>query len=105
MTDKRHLLFELGCEELPPKSLLKLSNTLLENIRIGLDSADLVHGSCHAYATPRRLAVYIEDLSSAQPDRSMQKRGPALQAAFCMDLSGWDELRSSTSTASRLGVA
>ena len=82
MTDKRHMLFELGCEELPPKSLLKLSNALLENIRTGLDSADLDHGSCHAYATPRRLAVYIEDLSPAQPDRSMQKRGPALQAAF-----------------------
>ncbi|WP_419600006.1 glycine--tRNA ligase subunit beta [Thiolapillus sp.] len=85
MTDNRHLLFELGCEELPPKSLLKLSNALLENIRNGLDKADLDHGNCQAYATPRRLAVLVEDLSPAQPDRSIQKRGPALQAAFDAD--------------------
>ncbi len=85
MSDSKDLLFELGCEELPPKSLLKLSNALLINIEAGLKVAELNYTSAHAYATPRRLAVIIKDLSSAQPDKSVEKRGPAVQAAFTED--------------------
>ena len=36
MSTSKHLLFELGSEELPPKTLLKLSNALLNNIIQGL---------------------------------------------------------------------
>ena len=82
MSSAQHLLFELGCEELPPASLLKLSNALLNNIKLGLGEADLSFGDCIAYATPRRLAVLIKDLASAQADKSIEKRGPAVQAAF-----------------------
>ena len=82
MSDTQHLLFELGCEELPPASLRKLSDALLENIQQGLSQADLTFGECIAYATPRRLAVLIKDLVSAQADKSIEKRGPAIQAAF-----------------------
>ena len=85
MSDTQHLLFELGCEELPPASLSKLSNALLENIQQGLAQADLSFGECIAYATPRRLAVLIKDLVSAQADKSIEKRGPAVQAAFNAD--------------------
>lgn len=82
MSDTQHLLFELGCEELPPASLRKLSDALLENIQQGLTQADLTFGEAIAYATPRRLAVLIEDLASSQADKSIEKRGPALQVAF-----------------------
>ncbi|RLA22132.1 MAG: glycine--tRNA ligase subunit beta [Gammaproteobacteria bacterium] len=82
MSDTQHLLFELGCEELPPASLGKLSNALLENIQQGLTQAELSFGECVAYATPRRLAVLINDLISVQADKSIEKRGPAIQAAF-----------------------
>ncbi len=82
MSDTQHLLFELGCEELPPASLNKLSNALLGNIQQGLSQADLSYGECIAYATPRRLAVLVKDLISAQADKSIDKRGPAVQAAF-----------------------
>lgn len=85
MTDRKHLLFELGTEELPPKNLLILSNALLDNIKQGLDKAELNYGQSLAYATPRRLAVLIEDLSSAQPDKTVEKRGPAIKAAFAED--------------------
>ncbi|MGR9073604.1 MAG: glycine--tRNA ligase subunit beta [Gammaproteobacteria bacterium] len=85
MTTGRHLLFELGTEELPPKNLLKLSNALLDSIRLGLEKNDLAYGASKAYATPRRLAVSIENLAIAQPDRLVEKRGPALQAAFSAD--------------------
>ncbi len=85
MADTNDLLFELGCEELPPKSLLKLSNALLSGIESGLKEANLAYKSAHAYATPRRLAVIIKELSSSQPDQSVEKRGPAVQAAFADD--------------------
>ncbi len=85
MASSKHLLFELGSEELPPKTLLKLSNALLDNICQGLKDADLSFTGSKAYATPRRLAVIIENLSTAQPDKTVEKRGPAVQAAFAAD--------------------
>jgi len=83
--EKQNLLFELGSEELPPKTLLKLSNALLNGIVQGLNAAELTFTGSTAYATPRRLAVFIENLASAQPDKTVEKRGPALQAAFAPD--------------------
>ncbi|MGZ4958580.1 MAG: glycine--tRNA ligase subunit beta [Methylomonas sp.] len=85
MTATNHLLFELGCEELPPKSLKKLSQALLDNILTGLKEADLAYNQARAYATPRRLAVLIDDLQCFQADKTVEKRGPALQAAFGAD--------------------
>ncbi|MGZ4968479.1 MAG: glycine--tRNA ligase subunit beta [Methylobacter sp.] len=85
MIEKQNLLFELGSEELPPKTLLKLSNALLNGIIQGLNAAELSFTGSRAYATPRRLAVFIENLASAQPDKTVEKRGPAIQAAFAPD--------------------
>jgi glycyl-tRNA synthetase beta chain len=85
MTNSKHLLFELGSEELPPKTLLTLSNALLNNIVKELAAAELTFTGSKAYATPRRLAVLIENLSAAQPDKTVEKRGPAVQAAFGAD--------------------
>jgi glycyl-tRNA synthetase beta chain len=85
VTDQQHLLFELGSEELPPKTLLKLSNALLDGIVAGLKAADLNFSASKALATPRRLAVLIENLQTAQPDKTVEKRGPAIQAAFASD--------------------
>ena len=83
--DSKHLLFELGSEELPPKTLIKLSQSLLDGIVKGLTEAELKFTSARAYATPRRLAVFIENLAARQPDKTMEKRGPAIQAAFTPD--------------------
>jgi glycyl-tRNA synthetase beta chain len=80
-----HLLFELGSEELPPKTLVKLSNALLANIQQGLDTAGLTYSAGKAFATPRRLAVVIDNLVSQQPDKMVEKRGPASQAAYLPD--------------------
>ncbi len=81
----QHLLFELGGEELPPKTLVRLSDALLKNITQGLTAAGLAFGNTKAYATPRRLAVFVENLESSQADTSVEKRGPAIQAAFAAD--------------------
>ncbi len=82
MTEQHDLLFELGSEELPPKTLLTLSRALTDGIVNGLKEADLSYGEVSAYATPRRLAVLIHNLGATQPDKVVEKRGPALKAAY-----------------------
>ncbi|WP_456377774.1 glycine--tRNA ligase subunit beta [Thiolapillus sp.] len=85
MTDSRDLVFELGTEELPPVALKKLSAALEQEFITGLDQAGLRHGEVTRYAAPRRLALLIKDCATRQPDRQLEKRGPAVQAAFDND--------------------
>ncbi|MCU7904776.1 MAG: glycine--tRNA ligase subunit beta [Candidatus Thiodiazotropha sp. (ex Epidulcina cf. delphinae)] len=82
MAEHAPLLFELGTEELPPKALKHLSNALTETFVTGLEQADLTHGAVESYATPRRLALLVHDCKTRQPDREVERRGPAVQAAF-----------------------
>jgi glycyl-tRNA synthetase beta chain len=76
------LLIELGTEELPPQSLKKLSITFYEQIKQQLDSADLSYESICWFATPRRMAVKVIGLQAQQADKSIEKRGPAVNVAF-----------------------
>ena len=76
------ILFELGCEELPPKSLKPLRDALQASVIAQLSEADITFDSIKAFAAPRRLALQIQGISDKQPDRSEQKRGPAIKAAF-----------------------
>ena len=78
----RDLLFELRTEELPPRTLPALSEALTLGIAKGIDGFGLVHGKIHGFATPRRLAVWVENLSEKQPDRQVERRGPPLANSF-----------------------
>lgn len=80
-----NLLFELGCEELPPTHLKTLRDSLLQAVCEGLDEAKLAYGKTHAYATPRRLAFWIEAVDTAQQNAVIEKRGPAVVAAYSAD--------------------
>jgi glycyl-tRNA synthetase beta chain len=82
MSTTRDLLFEIGTEELPPKSLRRLRDSLHTNLTALLQDNHLSHAASQAYATPRRLAVLVRDLAVAQPDREVTRRGPAISAAF-----------------------
>ena len=79
------ILFELGCEELPPKSLKPLRDALTSSVTEQLNAAEIGFGEIIAFAAPRRLAIQIKDIADKQPDRSEQKRGPAIKAAFDAD--------------------
>lgn len=78
----RDLLVEIGTEELPPKALKGLSEAFASGIVEGLKSADLNHGAVRIYAAPRRLAVLVKGLDENQADKIVERRGPALNAAF-----------------------
>ncbi|WP_027350165.1 glycine--tRNA ligase subunit beta [Halotalea alkalilenta] len=82
MSSDSTFLVELGCEELPPKSLPALAESFAASIRESLGGAGLAFGEVRAYATPRRLAVSVERLAARQPDRETERLGPALAAAF-----------------------
>ena len=79
------ILFELGCEELPPKSLKPLRDALQTSVIEQLTEADITFDSIKAFAAPRRLAIQIDGISDKQPDRTEEKRGPAIKAAFDAD--------------------
>lgn len=85
MSDKRDLLIEIGTEELPPKALLKLSTAFTAGITDGLKQADLDFGTVESFAAPRRLAVLVKQLDASQADKKVERRGPALTAAFDAD--------------------
>ena len=81
MSEKTFLV-EIGTEELPPKALRSLAESFAANVTAELDAANVAHGEVKWFAAPRRLALKIANLAAAQPDREVEKRGPAISAAF-----------------------
>ncbi|EGM79814.1 glycyl-tRNA synthetase, tetrameric type, beta subunit [Rheinheimera sp. A13L] len=73
---------EIGTEELPPKALKTLATAFSDNIVEELAKQNLSHGEVSWYAAPRRLAVRVNQLALQQQDKVVEKRGPALAAAF-----------------------
>ncbi len=81
MSEKTFLV-ELGTEELPPKALRSLAESFAANFTAELDAANLAHGEVQWFAAPRRLALKVSALAATQPDRELEKRGPAIAQAF-----------------------
>lgn len=76
------LLVELGTEELPPTALKSLSEAFANEVLKQVDDAGLTRAEMDIFASPRRLAFRIHDLAAKQPDRKVERRGPAVKAAF-----------------------
>lgn len=75
-------LVEIQTEELPPKALYSLAESFCENIKKGLSQSQLSFKNAEFFATPRRLAVKVNQLIPKQTDSIIERRGPAWQAAF-----------------------
>lgn len=79
------LLIELGTEELPPKSLQRLSEVFAAEMKNRLQEAGLLvddKKAVEVFAAPRRLGMRLSQVRLRQPDRDLERRGPAVQAAF-----------------------
>ena len=85
MSQVQDFLVELGTEELPPKILAKLAGTFHDNITAQLTDANLSFEDSEWFATPRRLAVRVCQLQTRQADKTMDRQGPAVAAAFDAD--------------------
>ena len=78
----KEFLIELGTEELPPTQLRTLAEAFAANFESELQSAELAHQGIKWFAAPRRLALKVTELAESQADKIVEKRGPAITAAF-----------------------
>lgn len=76
------VLFELGLEELPSGVVWLMADTLAAQLSALFEQAGLSFGDVRAFATPRRLAVWVRQVSDSQPDQIISKRGPSVAASF-----------------------
>lgn len=78
----QNFLVEIGTEELPPKALKTLAISFADNVEAELNQAGLSFDKIEWFAAPRRLAVKVLNLATQQPSKEIEKRGPAVSAAF-----------------------
>jgi glycyl-tRNA synthetase beta chain len=82
------LLVELLTEELPPKALARLGDAFAEGIAQRLAARDLIDGelSFERYATPRRLAVTVNNVRTIAPERHVREK--VLPVSVALDANG-----------------
>ena len=78
----QNFLVEIGTEELPPKALKTLATSFADNVEAELNQAGLTFDKIEWFAAPRRLALKVLNLATQQPSKEIEKRGPAVSAAF-----------------------
>ncbi|MGB4883353.1 MAG: glycine--tRNA ligase subunit beta [Neisseria sp.] len=78
------LLIELRTEELPPKALNNLGNSLAAAVVESLAKEQLLDGEpqYHVYATPRRLAMMVKNVKAVQADQHVVRKGPSVTAGM-----------------------
>jgi glycyl-tRNA synthetase beta chain len=80
-TARETLLVELGTEELPPKALKSLGLAFRDGIVAGLGERELASGAVHWFASPRRLAVLVEQVQLQGADKAVEVLGPPADRA------------------------
>ncbi|MBM4372153.1 MAG: glycine--tRNA ligase subunit beta [Deltaproteobacteria bacterium] len=79
------LLLEIGTEEIPARMAPEGLSMLEEGFRKALAALGVGEIALRCFVTPRRLVLHAPALPVAQDDRTEEKRGPALSAAFGPD--------------------
>jgi glycyl-tRNA synthetase beta chain len=82
MKEYDDFLVEIRTEELPPKLLWALMTGWYQQIKERLEKAALAFSHIRAFATPRRLAILVQDLVAQQPSQTIERKGPARSVAF-----------------------
>lgn len=76
----KDFLLELHTEELPPKLLPKMITHLAQNFTTQLGDLELSFDEIEQFATPRRMAILVRNLSEEQQDKIINKKGPSIKA-------------------------
>ena len=74
------LLLELFSEEIPARMQARAADDLRRLAAGALKAEGLEFDAAASYVTPRRLALVVDGLPLAQPDRREEKRGPRVGA-------------------------
>jgi len=78
-------LLEIGTEEIPARFIPASMADLQRTMAAELEKAHLTAEGLRVVATPRRLTLLIEALSTRQPDRALEIKGPPVSVAFDAD--------------------
>ena len=74
------LLLEILSEEIPARMQKRAAEDLKRLVADGLKKARLAFDNAEAYATPRRLALVVDELSERQPEMREGRKGPKVGA-------------------------
>ncbi|MBA4275022.1 MAG: glycine--tRNA ligase subunit beta, partial [Alphaproteobacteria bacterium] len=74
------LLFECFSEEMPARMQRGARDQLEQLLTKALAAGNITHGAVRTFASPRHLAITIEDLPELQPDVTIEKKGPKVGA-------------------------
>ena len=78
----RNFLLEIGTEEMPARFINPVLKQLKEAARSAFDESRIEYEEISTYATPRRLVLFVKNLSEAQKDLIREAKGPAKKVAF-----------------------
>ncbi|MGV0005268.1 MAG: glycine--tRNA ligase subunit beta, partial [Candidatus Porifericomitaceae bacterium WSBS_2022_MAG_OTU9] len=76
MSKSETLLLEIGTEELPALALASSVRQLGQSMSAALKNGGLSHGNLKTFATPRRLAVSLEQVPVVRSGSSSLRMGP-----------------------------
>jgi len=76
------LLIEIGCEELPAGSAVAMAEHLATALHTKLSDAGMSGGAPQYFGTPRRIAAYLPGVLARQEDQDVERKGPAMAAAY-----------------------
>jgi len=79
------LVLEIGTEDLPSALAAPAADELRREGARLLDEARIGHGEAVAFATHRRLALFVRDVEEVQEDLVLRTKGPAKNVAFDED--------------------
>ncbi len=79
---KKDLLFEIGLEEMPAHVVGPSMEQLRQKVELFLIEHSLTFEAIAAYSTPRRLAIFVQDLADKQADTEEEIKGPAKKIAL-----------------------
>jgi len=74
------LLIELFSEEIPARMQVRATEDLKRLVADQLAEARLEYATAEAYVTPRRMALRIDGLETTQPDITIERKGPKVDA-------------------------
>jgi glycyl-tRNA synthetase beta chain len=77
-----NLLLEIGTEEIPAGYITPALKALSSNLMQKLADARIDHGAAEVFATPRRLAVKIENVADKQKSVKSEVTGPPAKIGF-----------------------
>lgn len=81
----KDLLFEIGAEEIPAGFLPNIIKQLGELATAALAERHIPHGTVKVYATPRRVALLINDVAERGEDVHETHKGPSVSIAYDAD--------------------